>query len=82
MPVSTGRQSAAEDDKWRNGAFTKALVEGLSGKADYSKNSVISINELDLYISERVKELTKGSQTPTTTKPTTIQDFSDCCDAY
>ncbi len=75
MPVSTGRQSAAEDDKWRNGAFTKALVEGLSGKADYSKNSVISINELDLYISERVKELTKGRQTPTTTKPTTIQDF-------
>lgn len=30
---------------------------------------------LDLYLSERVKELTKGEQTPTTTKPQTIQDF-------
>jgi hypothetical protein len=30
---------------------------------------------LDLYLSERVKELTKGQQTPTTTKPLTIQDF-------
>ena len=72
---STGRQSSIENDKWQNGAFTKALVEGLAGKADYSKNEVISINELDLYISERVKVLTNGHQTPTTTKPVTIQGF-------
>jgi hypothetical protein len=30
---------------------------------------------LDLYISERVKELTNGAQTPSTTKPQTIADF-------
>jgi hypothetical protein len=30
---------------------------------------------LDLYLSERVKELTKGQQTPTTTKPQSIPDF-------
>jgi len=30
---------------------------------------------LDLYLSERVKELTGGRQTPTTAKPNTIQDF-------
>jgi hypothetical protein len=30
---------------------------------------------LDLYISEKVKELTRGQQTPTTTKPQTIADF-------
>src|SRR6185369_4857600 len=72
---STGKQYSLEDDKWSNGAFTKALVEGLSGKADYSGKGKITINMLDLYLSERVKELTKGQQTPTTTKPQTIQDF-------
>jgi hypothetical protein len=30
---------------------------------------------MDLYISERVKELTLGQQTPSTTKPQTIADF-------
>lgn len=72
---STGRQYSLEDERWGNGAFTKALVEGLSGKADYSGKGKITINMLDLYLSERVKELTRGRQTPTTTKPRTIQDF-------
>ncbi len=72
---STGRQYSMENDKWGNGAFTKALVEGISGKADYGGKGRITINMLDLYLSERVKELTGGQQTPTTTKPQTIQDF-------
>jgi WD40 repeat protein len=72
---SSGRQYSFEDPKWNNGAFTKALVEGLSGKADYTGKGKITINMLDLYISERVKELTKGKQTPTTAKPNTVPDF-------
>ena len=72
---STGKQYSLEDDKWGNGAFTKALVEGISGKADFTGKGRITINMLDLYLSERVKELTGGQQTPTTTKPQTIQDF-------
>jgi len=31
---------------------------------------------LDLYISERVKELTGGTQSPTTAKPSTVPDFT------
>jgi len=72
---STGNQYSLEDRAWGNGAFTKALVEGLSGKADYAGTGKISVNMLDLYLSERVKELTKGRQTPTTTKPRTVPDF-------
>ncbi len=72
---STGNQYSVEDPAWKNGAFTKALVEGISGKADYTGKGRITINMLDLYVSERVKELTKGQQTPTTTKPQTIPDF-------
>jgi len=72
---STGKQYSIEDPAWENGAFTKALIEGLIGKADYTGKGKITINMLDLYVSERVKELTKGRQTPTTTKPHTIPDF-------
>lgn len=72
---ATGKQYSYERPEWNNGAFTKALIEGLTGKADFTGKGKISINMLDLYLSERVKELTQGVQTPTTTKPQTIQDF-------
>ena len=73
--ASTGNQYSLEDAKWNNGAFTKALVEGITGRADYTGKGRITINMLDLYISERVKELTGGKQTPTTAKPNTVPDF-------
>lgn len=73
--ASTGNQYSLEDAKWNNGAFTKALVEGFTGRADYTGKGKITVNMLDLYLSERVKELTGGKQTPTTAKPSTIQDF-------
>ncbi|HXJ92195.1 MAG TPA: caspase family protein [Terriglobia bacterium] len=73
--ASTGRQYSLEDPKWQNGAFTKALVEGLDGKADYTGKGSITVNMLDLYLAERVKELTNGEQTPATAKPSTVPDF-------
>ncbi|MGB7292225.1 MAG: hypothetical protein WBD99_08645 [Thermodesulfobacteriota bacterium] len=54
---SSGRQYSLEDTKWNNRAFTKAPIEGATGKADYTKTGRIRINMLDLYLSERVKEL-------------------------
>ncbi|MEN8219003.1 MAG: caspase family protein [Pseudomonadota bacterium] len=73
---STGTQTSMEDTRWQNGAFTEALLEGLKGQADYQKDGEISITELELYLSHRVKELTNQHQTPTTAKPQTIVDFS------
>ncbi|MBN1699038.1 MAG: caspase family protein [Spirochaetales bacterium] len=72
---SSGNQYSLENEGWGNGAFTLALVEGISGKADYIGEGTITINQLDLYISERVKKLTGGRQTPVTAKPDTIRDF-------
>jgi len=72
---STGRQYSLEDPAWGNGAFTKALVEGLKGRADLLGKGKITINMLDAFIAERVKELTKGKQTPVTAKPQTVPDF-------
>lgn len=70
---STGRQYSLEDASWGNGAFTKAIVEGMGGKA--ASGGKITVKTLDAYISQRVKELTKGQQTPTTTYPPNVPDF-------
>ena len=72
---SSGRQSALENRVWQNGAFTKALLEGLAGQADYTRDGAISINELDTWLAYRVKQLTGNRQTPTTTKPNSVPDF-------
>ncbi len=72
---STGRQYSLENPEWGNGAFTKALVEGFNGKANYGKTGRITHKMLDFYISERVKEITEGQQTPVTQAPGGVPDF-------
>jgi len=78
--ASTGRQYSLEKPEWQNGAFTKALVEGLRGRADLRHTGRVTFKMLDLYISERVKELTHGEQTPTTGVPGTVEDFPIAAD--
>jgi len=73
--ASTGRQDAQESREWNNGAFTKAVIEGVSGKADYARTGRVTHKMLDLYTSERVKMLTKGSQSPVTIVPQGVPDF-------
>jgi Caspase domain len=67
--ASTGRQVSMEDPSWGNGAFTKALVEGLgspgvSALAKISGDDTITPAILDAYIARRVKVLTGGKQSP------------------
>ncbi|MBT9293210.1 caspase family protein [Prosthecodimorpha staleyi] len=74
---STGKELSIENAAWGNGAFTKAVIEGIAeGKADLLKNGVITLSELDVYVAERVKVLTDGRQHPVMSKPGTIPDFS------
>jgi WD40 repeat protein len=70
---STGRQLSLEDASWNNGAFTKALVEGIEGKA--ARAGRVTHKTLDVYVTERVKELTKGKQSPVTQAPGGVNDF-------
>ena len=77
MTATTGRGYSYEKSEWGHGAFTKSLIEGIDeAKADYNKNGEISIKEIDLYITERVKKLTKGKQKPTTVISESIPDFT------
>jgi uncharacterized caspase-like protein len=73
--ASTGSESSYERAEWNNGAFTKALIEGLNGAASFGNTGRVTYSMLNVYISERVKELTKGTQHPTMISPQTVQDF-------
>lgn len=72
---STGKQYSLENPSWGNGAFTKAVVEGIKGGADYQKTGRITHKMLDLFVSERVKQLTSGQQSPVTQAPGGVPDF-------
>ena len=71
-----GTELAAERAEWGHGAFSLALIEGLSGKADLLHKSAITVSALDYYIAERVKELTNGAQHPVMSRPDTVPDFA------
>lgn len=75
MSASTGSEVSIEDPAWGHGAFTKALLDGLDGLADYDRNGIITLKELDLHVTRNVKKLTNGSQRPTTQIPENMPDF-------
>lgn len=57
---------ALEGGKWKNGAFTYAILDGLSNKkADLNGDKSVTSNELSEYLFKAVPRLTKGKQTPT-----------------
>lgn len=76
--TSSGKnQRSYEQSEWGHGAFTYALLEGLSGKADLisDESATISIKELDVYVSRRVLDLTRNRQSPVTLAPNGYSDF-------
>lgn len=72
---STGRQLSQQRREWGNGAFTKALVEGLDGQAAWAGRREITHKMLAAYVSERVRELTGGDQSPVNPDPVGVPDF-------
>ncbi len=73
---SDGKQEALENQDWGNGAFTKELIAGLAGKADYRNEGFVTHKGLDYFVSHQVRQLTGGLQTPVTTVPIGIPDYS------
>ena len=72
---SAPRQESLEDPAWGNGAFTRALVAGLTGQADFRREGVVTHKGLDYYVAHEVRSLTQGRQTPVTAVPNGIADF-------
>lgn len=75
LSSSTGRQTSLESEAWGNGAFTKALLEGLGGKADSGHSGRVTLVMLDGFLRQRVAELTQGRQSPVSGHPFSARDF-------
>ena len=75
--ASTGRQLSAESSAWGNGAFTKAIVEGIAlGKADLMRDGFITTSGLDIFVERRVRTLTEDKQNPVMGRPPDMPDFT------
>ena len=70
MTSSAGTEKSFEiqsdGESMGQGIFTRAILDGLAGSADYNKDRVVNLMELNLYVTESVKELTDGQQHPFT----------------
>lgn len=64
-----GRQFSYEHADWQNGAFTKAMIEGLQGGADRDKLGFVDTEELSLFVRRRVLQMTENRQEPVRMKP-------------
>lgn len=80
MTSSTGREFSLEGPDYMNGhgAFTAALIEGLTGEADKKTgdgDGYVSVLELETYVARRVPDTTRGKQHPTTAYSSKFQDY-------
>jgi hypothetical protein len=73
---STGQEESLEKESWGNGAFTKALLEGLAGRADFMRAGRVTYAGLNLFVSEEVSRLTDGKQRPVFISPRGVPDFA------
>jgi uncharacterized caspase-like protein len=69
------RQRAKESKKSRHGYLTRALVEGLSGKADANRDGVVHVSELQRYTRKRVRQLSRNRQHPVTFQARKARSF-------
>jgi WD40 repeat protein len=70
LSASKGDQLSYEGPQWQDGAFTKALLEGIvEAKADPAQSGEITVLDLGSYIHRRVLVLTERRQEPTLSMP-------------
>jgi hypothetical protein len=70
---STGKELSRETVA--NGAFSLAVIEGLRGAAARPQSPVVTVSDLQGYVSRRVRELTDGNQRPMLAMPKTVSDY-------
>ena len=54
---------------------TLALLEAMRGQGGFTKRGVVRISDIEGYVNERVKGLTKGGQKPLVAKPKLIENL-------
>lgn len=75
MSSSLSKEFSLESSSVKQGFYTLALVEGLSGRADRNRDGLVHLGELDRYTNTRVTELSGGKQHPIMNRPPSIHSF-------
>jgi uncharacterized caspase-like protein len=73
--AATARERAIQLDEQRHGAFTVALLDALGGGADLMHRGAVSTAELNVYVADRVRDLTGGKQHPIMERADDLPDF-------
>ena len=78
LTAAKADQPSYEDAQWGDGAFTKALLEGIvDAKADPEQSGTITVLDLGRYVSKRVPVMTEQRQAPLFIMPTGgFEDFT------
>jgi WD40 repeat protein len=61
---SAGNEVSFESPTWKNGAFTRALIDILTNPASYDETGALMSDELAVSLRKQVRKLTSGRQTP------------------
>ena len=56
LAASRGDEISSDYERVKHGLFTYFLLKGLKGDADTSKDGIVDISELYLYVNDRVSE--------------------------
>jgi hypothetical protein len=64
ITASSAAEVSVEKDELQHGVFTYYLVEGLRGKADLDRDSMVTVDEAYLYVYEQVPKATGQEQHP------------------
>jgi uncharacterized caspase-like protein len=64
MCGASKEQESGEETKLGHGYFTQSLIEGLAGKAASQRDGLVYLTGLQLYVEERVRELSRDSSSP------------------
>lgn len=73
---SSSDTKSKEDDTWKNGAFTKALVEAFNGAAREEGEDGLSTQSLEHFLYKEVRKTTGFKQTPIFINPNGIEHFN------
>jgi len=76
LAASAGNEYALELGAISNGVFTYSALQAFkSGEADYNNDKKLTLYELQQYVSNKTRQLTKGAQRPTFRQNNLYQDI-------
>jgi hypothetical protein len=80
LTSSKGDEFSEEDQAWKNGAFTRVLIEAFGKDADENHDGLISMSELTAYMSAHLPMLTGDHQHPGTNSAFKATSLLPACD--